>query len=249
MTSYTDLKGKNVLLTGGAQGIGEATIEAFLRQGAKVFFCDREAIAGRNLVGRHSKTHLHFTALELADGKKVKAWVGEVIRMAGRIDVIVNNAAIDPRIAIEKLDDAPWQRQFEINVHAAVRIIRAALPALKKGSSIINFSSITFHTAPARMSAYVATKGAIIALTRSLARELGPRGIRVNTVSPGWIMTQRQLRDYMTPAVKKLIRTSQCVPELLQPEEIAEVVLFLASDASCAITGQEILADRGWAHS
>jgi len=86
-------------------------------------------------------------------------------------------------------------------------------------------------------------------LTRSLARELGPRGIRVNTISPGWIMTKRQLKEYVTPAVKQLIYKSQCVPELLQPGDIAEVALFLASDVSRAITGQEILTDRGWAHS
>jgi NAD(P)-dependent dehydrogenase (short-subunit alcohol dehydrogenase family) len=99
------------------------------------------------------------------------------------------------------------------------------------------------------MSAYVATKGGVMGFTRSLARELGARGIRVNTVSPGWIMTERQLKQFVTPAVKRLIRRSQCVPDLLRPEDIAEVVLFLASDVSRAITGQEILADRGWAHS
>jgi NAD(P)-dependent dehydrogenase (short-subunit alcohol dehydrogenase family) len=99
------------------------------------------------------------------------------------------------------------------------------------------------------MAAYVATKGGVIGFTRSLARELGPRRIRVNTVSPGWVMTERQLRQYVTPATRKLIRRSQCVPDLLQPEEIADVILFLASDASRAITGQAILADRGWEHS
>jgi NAD(P)-dependent dehydrogenase (short-subunit alcohol dehydrogenase family) len=249
MTRYSDLQGKTVLLTGGAQGIGAATITAFLQQGATVFFCDRDAAAGRRLIREHPGSSLHFTPLDLVDGRAINQWVVRVVRTARRIDVLVNNAAIDPRVAIEDLDDAQWQRQFEVNVHAGVRLIRAALPMLKKGASIINFSSITFHTAPARMSAYVAGKGAIIALSRSLARELGPRGIRVNTVSPGWIMTERQLRDYITPAVKKLIRKSQCVPDLLQPEEIAEVVLFLASEASRAITGQEILADRGWAHS
>src|SRR5262249_12482628 len=103
--------------------------------------------------------------------------------------------------------------------------------------------------APAQMSAYVGTKGGVLGFTRSLARELGPRGIRVNAVSPGWVMTERQLRQYVTPATKKLIRRAQSIPELIQPEEIAEVVLFLASEASRAITGQEILADRGWEHS
>ena len=89
----------------------------------------------------------------------------------------------------------------------------------------------------------------ILGFTRSLARELGPRGIRVNAVSPGWVMTERQLRQFVTPAVKRLIKKSQCVPVLIQPGEIASVVLFLASEVSRAITGQEILADRGWAHS
>jgi NAD(P)-dependent dehydrogenase (short-subunit alcohol dehydrogenase family) len=89
----------------------------------------------------------------------------------------------------------------------------------------------------------------VLGFTRSLARELGPRRIRVNTVSPGWVMTERQLREYVTPAIKKLIRHAQCVPDLLQPEEIADVVLFLASDTSRAMTGQELLVDRGWHHS
>ena len=99
------------------------------------------------------------------------------------------------------------------------------------------------------MSAYVATKGAVLGCTRALARELGPKKIRVNTVSPGWIMTERQLRDYVDAGVKKLIKRSQCIPDLLEPADIADVILFLASDASRALTGQEILADRGWAFS
>ena len=120
---------------------------------------------------------------------------------------------------------------------------------MSKGASIINFSSITFHIGPTEMSAYVATKGGIIGFTRSLARELGPRGIRVNTLSPGWIMTHRQLEQFVTKRVKKMIRESQCVPDLIQPSEIAEVAMFLASDASAAMTGQELLVDRGWAYS
>jgi NAD(P)-dependent dehydrogenase (short-subunit alcohol dehydrogenase family) len=99
------------------------------------------------------------------------------------------------------------------------------------------------------MSAYVATKAGIIGFTRSLARELGPKGIRVNTVSPGWVMTDRQLREYVDAEARRLIQGSQCIPDLLQPADLAEVILFLASDASRAVTGQEILADRGWAHS
>ena len=120
---------------------------------------------------------------------------------------------------------------------------------MKPGASIINFASIVFHEGPAALTAYTASKGGVLGFTRSLARALGPRRIRVNTLSPGWVMTERQLRMFVTPAVKRRIRTAQCVPDLLQPEEIADVALFLASDASRAITGQEILADRGWHHS
>jgi NAD(P)-dependent dehydrogenase (short-subunit alcohol dehydrogenase family) len=135
------------------------------------------------------------------------------------------------------------------NLRACMLTVREAAPAMTAGSSIINLSSITFHQGPALMSAYVATKAGLIGMTRSLARELGPRRIRVNTVSPGWVMTERQLRQYVTPAIRRLIRKAQCIPDLLQPEEIAQVILFLASDGSRAITGQELLVDRGWAHS
>src|SRR6185295_4359244 len=138
---------------------------------------------------------------------------------------------------------------FATNLRAYFLMAREAAPHMAKGGSIINLASITFHTAPAAMSAYVATKGGVMGFTRSLARELGPRGIRVNTLSPGWTMTERQLKQFVTPEVKRRIRRSQCMPDLLRPEEIAEVALFLASNASSAVTGQEILADRGWAHS
>ena len=120
---------------------------------------------------------------------------------------------------------------------------------MPKGASIINFSSITFHVSPKEMTAYVATKAGIQGFTRALARELGPRGIRVNTISPGWIMTPRQLEQFVTPSVKRMIKSVQCIPDLIQPKEIASVALFLASTASSAMTGQELLADRGWAHS
>ena len=114
---------------------------------------------------------------------------------------------------------------------------------------MINFASITYHNGPEDMSTYVATKSAAIGLTRSLARELGPRRIRVNTISPGWIMTDRQLEQFVTTAIKRELRKIQCIPDLNQPDEVADVALFLASDVSRAVTGQEILVDRGWRHS
>ena len=164
----------------------------------------------------------------------------------GEIHVLINNAARDPRIALEDVTAKVWDDLIAGNIRAYFIACREASPHLAKGASIVNFSSITFYTAPVNMSAYVATKAAAIGLTRSLARELGPRRIRVNTISPGWIMTDRQLSDHVTPAVKRQIRREQCIPDLNQPDEVADVALFLASDASRAVTGQEILVDRGW---
>jgi D-xylose 1-dehydrogenase len=246
---YPDLEGKIVLLTGGANGIGAATVRAFAAQGAKVEFCDLDAQTGRVLESEAPSSR--FTRADLANERQVIRWIEGAAKRHQRLDILVNNAAIDPRIPLEALTVEKWDRLFAINLRALYLTAREAVPHMAKTSkgSIVNFSSITFHTAPPNLSAYVGTKGGVIAATRSLARELGPKSIRVNTVSPGWIMTERQLREFVDAKTKRLIKSAQCIPELLQPEDIAEVVLFLASDASRAITGQEILADRGWAHS
>lgn len=241
------MDGKVVLITGGGNGIGAAMAMAFNEQGARVFFCDRDGEAGRKAAGKAEGSE--FARVDLRKEREIARWVGNAARSAGRIDVLVNNAAIDPRIALEELTAARLDEIYGINLRAMFITAREAAGRMGEGGAIVNFSSITFHEGPALMSAYVASKGGVIALTRSLARELGPRGIRVNTLSPGWVMTERQLRDYVDAATKKRIRRLQCIPELIQPEEIAEVALFLASRASRAITGQEILADRGWAHS
>jgi NAD(P)-dependent dehydrogenase (short-subunit alcohol dehydrogenase family) len=248
MTQYSDLRGKNVWLTGGANGIGAAMVRAFHGNGARVFFCDIDATAGDALAAELGPGAI-FQKVDLLKEKEIARWFQQGAPPHG-VDVLVNNAARDPRIGLEETTGEAWDQLFAGNLRAIFLACREASPWIpSSGGSIINFSSITFHTAPARMSAYVATKGGILAFTRSLARELGPRRIRVNTLSPGWIMTERQLKEFVNPAVKRLIKKSQCVPEPLQPADIADVALFLASDASRAITGQEILADRGWAHS
>lgn len=246
MPTYGDLENKVILLTGGANGIGEATVAAFAAQGAIVEFCDLDSAGGHGAERKHRASR--FSRVDVSLEKEIVSWVKAVIKRNGRIDVVVNNAAIDPRIPIGDLAVSKLDQIIAINLRPLFITAREATRRME-GGAIINLASITFHTAPAHMSAYVATKGAVLGATRALARELGPRGIRVNTVSPGWVMTERQLRDYVDADTKKQIKRSQCVPELLQPADIAEVILFLASEASRAITGQEILADRGWAHS
>jgi NAD(P)-dependent dehydrogenase (short-subunit alcohol dehydrogenase family) len=243
-----DLRGKTVLITGGAQGIGAATVQAFCRQGSKIYFCDRDVRAGRQLA-QSLGPDVHFTRLDLTREKEIRAWLAQVQRREHRIDVLVNNAARDPRMELTRTTAADWDDLFATNLRAYFLTCREAVGAMGKDSSIVNLASITFHQGSTRMSAYVATKGGVLGFTRALARELGPRRIRVNTVSPGWVMTERQLRQFVTPAVKRLIRRAQCLPDLNQPSEIADVILFLASNASRAITGQELLVDRGWQHS
>ena len=248
MTTYSDLKNKVVLITGGAAGIGASMVRAFHQQGAQVFFCDVDVKAG-NQLARAFSDGVTFQAVDLLKEAQITRWIKAVTRRVQTISVLVNNAASDPRIPLGKTSTAAWDRLFARNLRAYFLTCRNAVPHMRSGAAIVNFSSITVHLAPANMTAYVATKAGIQGLTRSLARELGPQRIRVNTLSPGWIMTERQLRQFVTPATKRMIRKSQCVPDLIQPEEIAEVALFLASDASRAVTGQEILVDRGWAHS
>jgi D-xylose 1-dehydrogenase len=248
VAEYPELKGCNVVLTGGANGIGAATVRHFREQRAQVFFCDVDAAAGQALA-KELGPDCHFTKVDLAHEREITAWIQRVAKKARRIHVLVNNAARDPRIPLEETTGETWDNLLATNLRAPGLLARECVPLMPRGGSIINLASITFYNSPALMSTYVATKGGIIGFTRSLARELGPKRIRVNTVSPGWIMTERQLRMYVTPAVKKLIKRSQCIPELNTPEEIAEVILFLASNASRAITGQEILVDRGWEHS
>ena len=242
--SYSDLRDQTVVITGGANGIGAAMVRAFHAEGAGVHFCDVDEKAGKTL--QKELAVVSFTRVDLTKENQIRRWVRHI---KTPIHALINNAARDPRMPLHTMSAKDWDDLFATNLRAYFLMAREVAPRMTSGGSIINFSSITYHTAPAAMSAYVATKGGALAFTRSLARELGPRGIRVNTISPGWIMTERQLKQFVTPAVKRLIRASQCVPDLLQPEEIAEIALFLASNASRAITGQEILADRGWAHS
>jgi NAD(P)-dependent dehydrogenase (short-subunit alcohol dehydrogenase family) len=247
MSHYNDLNDKVVVITGGANGIGAAMVRQFAGQGSRVCFCDIDAAAGKSLQSELGRS-TNFRKVDLTREADIVKWIDRVAADEDRIDVLINNAARDPRIALEAMTTKQWDEIFALNIRAFMLTVQAAVPYLPRGASIINFSSITHHLSPAEMSAYVATKSGIIGLTRSLARELGPKHIRVNTLAPGWIMTERQLKEFVTPAVKRMLKKEQCIPELLQPVEIANVALFLASDSSAAITGQELLADRGWAH-
>lgn len=246
--SYLDLKDKKVVVTGATHGIGEAVMEAFVREGAFVFFCGRDLERGQAIVQKFEGS-VDFFALDLTQPEKITEWFEHIRATTDQIDCLVNNAGMGPRVAIDQLTVEQWDRFFNLNIRAYFLCAQAALPMLPEGSSIVNVGSITFQLGFTPMTAYVSTKGAILGFTRSLAREIGSRKIRVNTLSPGWTMTERQLHDYIDDHARQLIRERQCDPSPLEPSEVAEAVLFLASHRSSAINGQNICADKGWVHN
>jgi len=248
MAQFPELKGQVAVVTGGANGIGAATVRAFHQQGVRVFFCDTDAVRGEQLA-LELGADVSFHVVDLVNEAEIISWADEIKRSTKAIQVLVNNAARDPRISFQDTTAQQWDDLFALNVRAYFLMARECAAVMSPGSSIINLASIVFYNTPPMLVAYVATKGAVMAFTRSLARDLGPQGIRVNTVSPGWVFTERQIRDHLTPENKRVIEERQCVPAYIQPGEIASVVLFLASDLSAAVTGQEILVDRGWQHS
>ncbi|MGY8642878.1 MAG: SDR family NAD(P)-dependent oxidoreductase [Verrucomicrobiales bacterium] len=248
---FSDLAGAHIILTGGGQGIGEAMVRAFAAQGSTVHFCDLDAERGEKLAAEIELAI--FTSVDLRKETEVVEWLeGVTSAHSGKIKALINNAACDPRIPLAELTMEKWDDLFATNIRAMAITCRELAPHFDSsgaGGSIVNFSSVTFNIAPTEMSAYISTKAGIQGLTRGLARELGPKKIRVNTLSPGWVMTERQLKDYVTDEVKTMLSEKQCVPRLLEPAEIADVALFLASDQSRAMTGQELLADLGMAFS
>lgn len=248
MFALNDLAGKNVLITGGANGIGKAMVEAFAQQGSTVHFCDVDQESGRSLAKKLGQP-VNYQKVDLTSEKQIHKWIDGIVKKSSQIDVLINNAARDPRIDLEKMSAADWDKLFALNIRSFFLTAQRAADHMPPESSIVNFSSVTFHLSPASMTGYVATKAAIVGFTQSLARELGSKKIRVNTLSPGWVMTERQLEMFVTSTVKKMLKKEQCIPKLIEPEEIANVALFLASQMSSAITSQEILVDRGWANA
>lgn len=248
MAHFSELRDRAVIITGGANGIGAATVRAFLAQGARVFFCDKDAARGAALA-QELGAAVSFQHVELTSESAIVEWIAAIKREVKSIHALINNAAWDPRIPFLETTAQQWDDLFAVNLRAYFLMARECAPAMPHGSAIVNLSSVTIYNTPVQMVAYVATKGGVIGFTRCLARELGPQRIRVNCVSPGWVFTERQIRDYLTEENKRLVQERQCIPDFIQPEEMADVILFLASDLSACVTGQEILADRGWAHS
>jgi NAD(P)-dependent dehydrogenase (short-subunit alcohol dehydrogenase family) len=245
------LQGKRVFVTGGGSGIGEAIVAAFVEQGAVVAFVDIVREASEALCARLAEAGAHapvFRYCDITDIAALQGTMAELARELGDFDILVNNAANDQRHDIEEVSLDYWNERIAINQRPMFFTCQAVLPGMKKkgGGSIINFSSMSFHAKNGGYPVYATTKAAVVGLTRSLARDLGPHGIRVNTVTPGWVMTQRQIDLWVNDAAEDEIKKSQCLPGKLMPEDVASMVLFLSADDSKMCTGQDFIVDAGW---
>lgn len=244
---YSDLKGRTVVVTGGAGGIGESIVRAFHAQGAKVGFLDIDTARGTKLQAELGEG-TRFVVCDLTDIPALKAAIATVRDAFGPIDVLVNNAAHDERHATLEVTEDYWDGRMAVNLKHQFFAAQAVLPDMQatgKGA-IVNLGSTSWVIGQGGMPAYTASKSAVIGLTRSLARDFGPFGIRVNAVAPGWIMTERQLALWVTPETDEYINENQCLKRRLVPDDIAKVVVFMCSDEAGAITNQHYVVDGGW---
>jgi len=254
MVGRYGLDGSTVLLTGAAGGIGQALAAAFAEQGAHLLLVDREGTGLERVAATLGASAL---TCDLGSDAGVAALAQRLTAEGMRIDVLVNNAGTEyPTPLAETAPDtmARWARLLDNNVTSMARLTRALLPVLPRGASVINQASIWGLTGVADFSAYSASKHAVIGLTRSLAFELAPRGVRVNAVCPGWIRTDAAMRSLVSMArqrgvdlatMEQEIVARQAVPKMLDAADIAGVYLFLASADSAALTGQSISASHG----
>jgi 3-hydroxybutyrate dehydrogenase len=255
---HYDLEGAVVMITGAASGIGKGLAAAFAAQGASLALVDRDG------------PQLHRTVNELGARPDIRAYVcdltsvQEIMQLQesvkedfSKLDVLLNNAGAEYPTPIDSSDTnamGRWAALLDNNVTSMMRVTRGLLPLMNVDASIINQSSIWGLVGVADFSAYVASKHAVVGLTRSLAWELAPRGIRVNAVCPGWIKTESSMRSLRhiaqtagrsEEAVLEEILAAQAMPLLLEPADIAGVYLFLASRDSASLTGQSLVASRG----
>jgi D-xylose 1-dehydrogenase len=243
---YPDLKGRAVLITGGASGIGEGLVKAFAAQGAKVGFIDIADAAGQALAAR---TGAAFAMADITDTQALRAAIADLRTKLGPFTALLNNAASDERHRLEDIDDAYFDARIAVNLKHQVFATQAVLPDMiaAGGGSVVMVGSHSWMLGMGGMPLYSASKAAILGLTRALARDYGKHGIRVNHFAPGWTMTERQLTKWLTPEADAMRAERQALPDRLYPADIARVALFLASDQSKAITAQTIVADAGWA--
>jgi len=249
---YPSLKDRVVFITGGGSGIGASLVEAFCRQQTTVVFVDlleRESIElARRLNAELGQEYVYFYHCDLVNIEHLQDIIKEAGKRFGPISVLINNAAQDTRHDFRDVTPDYWNERININLRPQFFAAQTVYHQMKSlgGGSIINFGSMSWHECQGNMTGYTTSKAAVLGLTRGLARDMGQDRIRVNTLTPGWVMTERQLSNWVTEDTQKVIDQSQCLKGSLMPEHICSMALFLASDDSVMCTAQDFIVDGGW---
>ncbi len=246
------LRDKVAVVTGSATGIGEATAELFAQNGARLLLLDRNAAQNRETASRLRSSssgggQILDIALDLRDRPAVDAAIRAARNQFGAVDVLVNNAGVYPRQSFLEMTEQQWDEMQAINLKSMFHTTQAALPHMleQRSGKVINISSVTFHLGMAELSHYVASKGGVIGLTRSLAREMGPHNIHVNCITPGAIAVEAEKQFVSEDQIKAWLEL-QSLKRRIMPLDIARTCLFLASELSDGLTGQTLNVDGGW---
>jgi NAD(P)-dependent dehydrogenase (short-subunit alcohol dehydrogenase family) len=247
---YPSLKDRPVFITGGGSGIGAAIVEHFCAQAARVAFVDIDEAASSKLVADIKKkggASPLFTRCDLRDIAALKKAIADASATLGTFRVLVNNAARDDRHSLDSVTTEYFDERIAVNLRHQFFAAQAVAPSMASagGGSIVNLGSVSWMDKNPGMPVYLTAKSAVQGLTRGLARDLGPQHIRVNTVVPGWIMTERQIKLWLTPEGERDLMKKQCLPEKLYPPDIARMVLWLAADDSRLVTAQNFIVDGG----
>ena len=248
--TYSDLKNKKVFITGGGSGIGASIVEHFCEQKSEVFFVDINIKDSNKLINKLKKKKFRlpkFIECDLLDVAKLQNVIRNIITAKGPINVLVNNAANDQRHKTEDVDEKYWENRIGVNLKHCFFAAQAVVEGMKKlkNGSIVNLGSVSWMLGEGDKVIYETAKSAVVGLTRSFAQEFGTFNIRCNSVVPGSIATERQIKHWLTPKYKKLILEKQALKRQLKPEDVARLVLFLASDQSSGCTKQDFIVDAG----
>ncbi|KAF2095717.1 NAD(P)-binding protein [Rhizodiscina lignyota] len=251
--TYPSLFGRIVVISGGATGIGASMVEAFATQGAKVVILDILSEAASELIQKlRDRNVVHPPVYHQCDVTKIddelKPVAAKILESSPSIDVLVNNAANDVRQPTLEVTQEQWDQGIAVNLRHVFFLTQALMPGLLTGgsASVINMGSISWEVAVPSLITYVSSKSGIVGLTKALAEEFGPKGIRVNSIMPGAIATEKQKREIYTPEIEADILKGQAVKRMLQPDDVARMALWLAADDSSAVTSQSIRVDAGW---
>jgi NAD(P)-dependent dehydrogenase (short-subunit alcohol dehydrogenase family) len=252
LARYPTLKDKVIFITGGGSGIGATIVESFVDQGSRVAFVDIDVEDSTKLVDRLKAQYGNaplFLQCDLTDIAALRRAVKDTAATLGDIDVLVNNAANDTRHKWQDVTPEYWDERQAINIRPQFFAIQAVAPKMieKRAGAIVNLGSVSWKIATGGMPGYTTAKSAVNGLTRGMARDLGKYGVRVNTVVPGWVMTERQLALWVDAEGERAMDERQCLAGRVMPIDIASMVLYLSADDSKMCTAQEFIVDAGWA--